>query len=90
MMFVCNRFAVVPHMCSECKRYIWLESYRRSDVWKLFAGRYVKENICKSCLKKFDIVTKEINSVGNVNAVSAQEIEAAIKHFNKLAEEGKR
>lgn len=90
MTFTCNRFAVVPHMCSECKRYIWLESYRRSDVWKLFVGRYVKENICKSCLKKFDIVTKEINSVGNVNAVSAQEIEAAIKHFNKLTEEGKR
>lgn len=59
MMFVCNRFAVVPHMCSECKRYIWLEGYRRSDVWKLFAGRYVKENICKSCLKKFNIGSKE-------------------------------
>lgn len=59
MTFTCNRFAVVPHMCSECKRYIWLESYRRSDVWKLFVGRYVKENICKSCLKKFDIGSKE-------------------------------
>lgn len=90
MMFVCNRFAVVPHMCSECKRYIWLEGYRRSDVWKLFAGGYVKENICKSCLKKFDIVIEKFNAVGNVNAVSAQETEAAIKHFNKLAEEGKR
>ena len=61
MMFVCNRFAVVPHMCSECKRYIWLEGYRRSDVWKLFPGRYIKENICKSCLKKFDIVSKEFD-----------------------------
>lgn len=90
MMLVRNRFAVLPHMCSECKRYIWLESYRRSDVWKLFAGRYVKENICKSCLKKYDIVSKEFNAVSNVNTVSEQEIEAAIKHFYELAEEGKR
>ena len=43
-------------------------------MWKLFAGRYIKESICKSCLKKFDIVSKEFNAIGNVYAVSAQEI----------------
>lgn len=89
MMLVCNRFAILPHMCPECKRYIWLEGYRRADVWKPFAGRYIKENICRSCLKKFDVID-QFNSVGNVNAVSAEEMEAAIKHFNKLTEEGKR
>lgn len=57
MMLVCNRFAILPHMCFECKRYIWLEGYRRADVYKPFAGRYIKENICKSCLKKFDVIT---------------------------------
>lgn len=76
MMLVCNRFAILPHMCPECKRYIWLEGYRRADVWKPFAGRYIKENICRSCLKKFDI--------------SIQEMEAVKNHFDKLAEEGKR
>lgn len=90
MMLVCNRFAILPHMCLECKRYIWLEGYRRADVYKSFAGRYIKENICKSCLKKFDVITDRFNSVGNVNAISAEEMEAAMNHFNKLAEEGKR
>lgn len=55
MKLLCNRFAIVPHMCNECKQYIWLESYRRADVWKDFYCRYLKENICKDCLSKFDI-----------------------------------
>lgn len=77
MMLVCNRFAIFPHMCLECKRYIWLEGYRRADVWKPFAGRYIKENICRSCLTKFDVI-------------SYQEMEVAKNHFDKLAAEGKR
>lgn len=77
MMLVCNRFAILPHMCPECKRYIWLEGYRRADVYKPFAGRYIKENICRSCLTKFDVI-------------SYQEMEAVKKHFDKLAAEGKR
>lgn len=61
MMLVCNRFAILPHMCPECKRYIWLEGYRRADVYKPFAGRYIKENICKDCLTKFDVITDQLN-----------------------------
>lgn len=51
MIFSCNRFALFPRMCSECKRYIWMEPYRRSDVWhggfvdRYFKGDYKKENI---------------------------------------------
>lgn len=75
MMLVCNRFAIFPHMCLECKRYIWLESYRRAEVWHKFADRSIKENICKSCLTKFDIITDQVNSVSNVYSISAQEIE---------------
>lgn len=89
MMLVCNRFAILPHMCPECKRYIWLEGYRRADIYKPFAGRYIKENICRSCLKKFDVIIEEFNSVGNVNAISAEEMKAAKKHFDKLAAESK-
>ena len=55
MMLSCNRFAFVPHLCYECKRYIWLEGYRRADVWIKFADRSIKENICKSCLTKFNV-----------------------------------
>ena len=82
MMLVCNRFAILPHMCPECKRYIWLEGYRRADVYKPFlstpsSSGYIKENICRSCLTKFDVI-------------SYQEMEAAKKHLDKLAAEGKR
>lgn len=55
MKLVCNRFAIIPHMCNECKQYIWLESYRRADVWKDFCSQFLKENICKDCLPKFVI-----------------------------------
>ena len=57
MKLSCNRFALVPHLCLECKRYIWLESYRRAEVWKNFIDKpiTVKENICKDCLTKFGI-----------------------------------
>ena len=62
-MFSCNRFAFVPHMCDECKRYIWLEGYRRSDVWKNFIDRFIKENICKQYLRKFGVLfDKETDS----------------------------
>lgn len=74
MMLSCNRFALFPCMCSECKRYIWMEPYRRSDVWhggfvdRYFKGDYKKENICKKCLPKFlpkteqDTTAKKNNS----------------------------
>ena len=55
MMISCNRFAFIPHLCLECKRYIWLEGYRRADVWKPSIDRRIKENICKDCLTKFDV-----------------------------------
>ena len=62
MMLSCNRFALVPHLCYECKNYIWLEGYRRAEVWHRFADGYVVENICKNCLTKFD-VGKEKNEI---------------------------
>lgn len=57
MMFSCNRFAFVPHLCSECKRYIWLEGYRKANAWKNFIDSSIKEDICKICLMKFGVVT---------------------------------
>lgn len=63
MMLICNRFAFVPHLCLECKRYIWLEGYRRAEVWKTFIDRPIKENICKSCLTKFDLFSDIISTI---------------------------
>lgn len=65
MMLSCNRFAFVPHLCLECKRYIWLESYRRAKVWKKFADTDIKENICKNCLKKFDVILSQEKEKSN-------------------------
>ena len=53
MMLSCNRFAFVPRLCLECKRYIWLEGYRKAEVYKKIIKRPIKENICKRCLAKF-------------------------------------
>ena len=49
---------------------------------------YVMPDIptCDSFISK-DILDKFI-AIGNVNAISAEEIKALERHFNKLAEEG--
>lgn len=51
MQFLCNRFAIVPHMCFECKRYIWMEPYRKADM--LIHDRWIDAKICNRCLPKF-------------------------------------
>lgn len=51
MRFSYNRFAVIPCLCTERKRYVWLEPYRRANVWR--GDRFLKENICRPCLSKF-------------------------------------
>lgn len=63
MMLSCNRFTFIPRLCLECKRYIWLEGYRKAEVWKEAINKPIKENICKSCLIKFDV--REIDEKNN-------------------------
>ena len=48
-----NRFAIIPKHCDCCKRYVWLEKYRRSDVWRAMKGGYWKENVCKKCIDSY-------------------------------------
>lgn len=53
-----NRFAIFPKMCNSCHRYIFLEKYRRADVFHHFADAsnghpFWKENICRECIKKY-------------------------------------
>ena len=48
-----NRFALFPVMCLSCHRYIWLEKYRRADVYHRIVGRSWKENICSNCIDKY-------------------------------------
>ena len=54
-----NRFAAFPVMCHDCQRYIWMEPYRRADVWHNLLDRYVKKTIRNECLKKYDVVGKQ-------------------------------
>ena len=41
-----NRFAVIPVMCSHCKRYVWMEPYRSGETWNKFIDRFVKIRLC--------------------------------------------
>lgn len=56
MLLLYNRFAIIPHLCYDCKKYIWLEPYRRADV--LIMDKFLKKNICRECLPKYDITKK--------------------------------
>ena len=62
-----NRFAVFPVMCHDCHRYIWMEPYRRADVWHNWLDRYVKKTICNECLKKYFNEAEEfVRSKGHI------------------------
>lgn len=54
-----NRFAILPRMCNSCNEFVWLEPYRRSDVFHFPRGGYSKENICKRCIGKYNVGAKE-------------------------------
>lgn len=54
-----NRFALVPTLCSECKRYILFEPYRKGEKFHLWTGQYIKFRVCSDCIGKFDIGGKE-------------------------------
>ena len=53
MIFSFNRFAFVPVMFNCCKRYIWFEPYRLTDVYHRIPGQFMKERICERCMPKY-------------------------------------
>lgn len=58
MKTVYNRFAIFPFHCTDCHRYIWMEKYRKLEVYKPTAPcvpPYIKKKVCSECLKKYDI-----------------------------------
>lgn len=50
-----NRFAIVPVMCHDCHIYVWMEPYRRADVWDNLVEKWLTKNICNECLKKYNV-----------------------------------
>ena len=50
-----NRFALLPKMCNICHEIMWLERYRRADVYHCFLDGCMKENICKRCIDKYNV-----------------------------------
>ena len=56
-----NRVAVLPVMCSDCKMFIWLEKYRKAEIFdtKILGGRWVKKRLCKECVEKYDVGGKK-------------------------------
>lgn len=58
MKFKYNRFAVIPILCTRCKRYIWAEPYRTGETWNQFVDRFTKIRPCNECIKYYDIKVK--------------------------------
>lgn len=54
-----NRMAILPVLCTDCKRFIWMEPYRRASTWNWLAGRYLDKNICNECIKNYDVGGKK-------------------------------
>lgn len=54
-----NRFALLPTLCTECKRYILFEPYRKAECFHKFIGQYIKVKVCSDCIGKFDVGGKE-------------------------------
>ena len=50
-----NRFALIPVMCSHCKRYVWMEPYRSGETWDRFIDRYVPIHLCNECVGKYGV-----------------------------------
>lgn len=50
-----NRFAVIPVMCSHCKRYVWMEPYRSGETWNRFIDRFVKIRLCNECVGRYGV-----------------------------------
>lgn len=50
-----NRFAVIPVMCSHCKRYVWMEPYRSGETWNKFIDRFVKIRLCNECVSRYGV-----------------------------------
>lgn len=58
MKLIYNRFALIPFHCTDCHRYIWLEPYRKAEVYTELPPScppFINKKICKDCLPKYDI-----------------------------------
>jgi len=55
MKMICNRFALLPFHCEKCHRYIWLEKYRKAEIFQDIAPCvhcFRKIKLCDECFKK--------------------------------------
>lgn len=53
-----NRFALLPFLCPDCHRYVWLEKYRKASVWidlPPHCPSSITKKICSDCIIKYDV-----------------------------------
>lgn len=52
-----NRFALLPFTCNSCHRIIWLEPYRKAEVFEIAlpSPGFNKIKICDECIVKYNI-----------------------------------
>lgn len=58
MKTIFNRFAILPFQCTNCHRYVWLEKYRKADVWTDLppcCPAYITKKICNECVSKYNL-----------------------------------
>ncbi len=55
-----NRFAILPHTCSECERTFWLEPYKHYKIerWSFTGCVEFVTNLCKDCSASIDKAEK--------------------------------
>ena len=58
-----DRFALIPIRCTECRRYIWLERYRKAEINRVITPYFpgiIKRRICNDCISDWVIeLTRE-------------------------------
>lgn len=66
-----NRFAVIPVMCSHCKRYVWMEPYRSGETWNRFIDRFVKIRLCNECVGRYGVGQVGMRSEAHIKTTVA-------------------
>lgn len=52
-----NRYAILPKTCTVCHELVWMEPYRKSEVFSPIKG-FIKKTICRKCIGKFNVGVK--------------------------------
>lgn len=70
-----NRIALIPFHCTDCHRYVWLEKYRKADVWTNLPP------CCPSSVTKK--ICKNIDHEKELDAPGVKELTPAVRSIER-------